>query len=151
MRIAGIVLIFVWLSSFASAGEPFQATFETIANGHSLKVEVNGVALPFITGNGSETIQLFSINHPQKSKNEKTWQHLFCLHPGRNTIKIHYEQTNFKKAAPLLQFNMKSPAYKVDVFHFKPKDKKSGTIETVFEIYDVMPKGYKTQQLKAKP
>lgn len=151
MRIAGVVLILFFLSSSASAGAPISVKLGTIADGYSVKIEVNRVTIPFISGGGSETIQLFSIDHPEKSKTVPMWYPLFCLYPGRNAIKIQYKLTNPKKATPLLQFNMKSSAYKVDVFNFKPKDKKSGTIEAVFEIYDVMPKGYTTQHLKTKP
>jgi hypothetical protein len=150
MKIARAAFIFLMFAGVAIAGEPIEATLGTIADGYKVNMEVNGVAITSITGGRAQATRLFSTDHPKKEKTDPKEYYHFCLSPGRNSIKIQYEQIDPKRATPLLQFYLKSFAYG-DVFNFKPENKKSGTIEAVFEIYDKMPEGYTTQQLEKKP
>jgi hypothetical protein len=150
MRIA---ILGALLVSFiqAEAGRPFRGVVELTSFGYAVQVYVNGKHLPLFKGGTSETTQLFSIDHPQKAKTVPQLHFVYCLKPGRNTIRAEYRQVDAGLAVLPMRLSMNNPEYSSSVFEFTLKKADSGTFETEFEIYDTMPATHTTQRLVRSP
>ena len=152
MKVLKIVLSMIVLCCavvYAQTSD-LRVTLGTIANGYSVRMEVNGHHIADIQGGQSEMAQLFHINYPHQEKMPPDLQYVNCLRDGRNTIKIKYDLIDASKANLSLRFYMNSVAYAVPIFEFFQKEKKSGEIEAEFEVFRNMPAGYKTIMLTAK-
>jgi hypothetical protein len=152
MKIIKLVLSMVLLFYMVAYAQPIdlRVTLGTIANGYSVRMEVNGHYIADIQGGQSEMVQLFHVNYPHEEKLPPDLQYVNCLREGRNTINIKYDLIDASKANLSLRFYMNSVAYSVSIFEFVQQEKKSGEIEAEFEVFQKMPAGYKTITLTAK-
>jgi hypothetical protein len=152
MKVIKLVLSMLFLFYTAANAQPagLRVTLGTIANGYSVRMEVNGHSITDIQGGQSEMVQLFNVNYPHEEKLPPDLQYVNCLQEGRNIIKIKYDLIDASKANLSLRFYMNSVAYSVPIFEFVQIEKKSGKIEADFEIFQNMPAGYKTITLTAE-
>lgn len=142
--------VFLFCTNAYSQPDGLRVTLGTIANSHSVRMEVNGQHIAGIQGGRSQAVQLFHIKYPHQKQLPPNLQYVNCLREGRNTIKIKYDLIGESKGNLPLHFYMNSVAYSVPIFEFEQKEKKSGEIESEFEVFQEMPKGYKTVTLKEK-
>jgi len=153
MKFLKIFLLTVFLGSTAVYAQPgnLRVTLGTIANGYSVRMEVNGHHIAGIEGNQwGEMVQLFDVNYQHEEKLPPDLEYVNCLREGRNKIKIKYDLIDASKVNIPIKFYMNSHTYSVPVFEFVQKEKKSGEIEAEFEVFQKMPAGYKTITLTTK-
>jgi hypothetical protein len=150
MRIAILGALLVSLIE-AEAGAPFRGVVELTSFGYAVQVYVNGKHLPLFKGGTSEITQLFSIDHPQKTKTAPHLHAVYCLKPGHNTIRVEYRQVDAGLAVLPMSLSMNSQGYSSSVFEFRLKKADRGTFETEFEIYDTMPATHTTQRVVRSP
>jgi hypothetical protein len=136
-------LLLLFIIAAPSMAEPVRAALGTVADGYALKVEVNGVDLSLMRGGASQIVQLFAVDHPQKAKADERSLHLFCLKPGKNTLKVQFDRKSADTGSRLRLY-LRSAAYSVDIFDFTIADQK-GSIDTTFEVFETMPAGYQTK------
>lgn len=132
-----------------SGAESIRVTLGSVSNGYSVTARVNGTSIPNFSGGSSQIVQLFHVNHPNRSRltaQDAEFVNLFCLKEGANEIEIEYEP--IEPASILsLRFYMNAPNYSSAIFEFEQEARKSGSLATTFEIYPKMPADHKTQVL----
>jgi len=131
-------------------------TLGTIANGYSLRVTVNGLPMPALSGGESQAVQLFHAEHANKAKMEadlvaqpdqdRNYLNLFCLREGENQFEVEFEPIEPPSISPL-RFYMNAPHYTLPILEFKQEERKAGRLATSFFIYSEMPADHQTTNL----
>ncbi len=146
-----LFMVFLGSSAVYAMSSDLRVTLGTIANGYSVRIEVNGHHIAGIEGNQTgEMVQLFDVNYQHEEKLPPDLDYVNCLREGHNRIKIKYDLIDESKANIPLRFYMNSVNYSVPIFEFVQKEKKSGEIDAEFEVFRKMPAGYKPITLTAR-
>ncbi|HYN12098.1 MAG TPA: hypothetical protein VET51_05565 [Burkholderiales bacterium] len=151
MRIAVLGVLLAGLSGEAAAAGELRAVVGLTSYGYTVQVSVNGKQIPLFKGGSSEVVQVFAADHPQKERTVARFHSVYCLKPGRNSIKVEYKEVDASLAVLPMTLYMNSREYSSSVFEFTLQKATSGSFETQFELYDTMPAAHTTQRIVRSP
>lgn len=115
---------------------PVSGVLSSFGYGYEVTVRINDLELSQIEGGESESIRIFSSDHPMMSEMPADTpgevKSIFCLEPGENRIRISFEQI---EAATPLEVKIEVTALSdTPVFRLLSEATESADAEFVFEI-----------------
>lgn len=133
-------------------------SFEQMSLGYRLEVKINGQKIRRMDGDDADTFPLFHVNHPNRqrlienleekySDDEGRIRDHFCLVQGTNTLEIDYESVD-RSEVTTLYLKLSVPSHRQPILEMRQAERRSGTLSTTFEVYEIMPADFETQRPK---